>query len=124
MKLMFLLITVFGGINTGFTQTKSFREVLVFAPEGISEKLDQQLKILKSDPKGLQERDIKISENRLTPENLARYKNFTLSKQNFTFILIGKDGGEKYRSTEVVSLVKLYSLIDAMPMRKYELGNQ
>ena len=120
----FLLITILGSINTGFSQSKSYREVLVFAPAGLSEKLDQQLKILKSDPKGLQERDIKLSVVKLTPENLSKYKNLNLSKQHFTFILIGKDGGEKFRSTEVVSLVKLYGLIDAMPMRKYELRKQ
>ncbi|TKC00674.1 DUF4174 domain-containing protein [Pedobacter cryophilus] len=122
--LFFLWLITFGSLNTAFSQSQIYREVLVFAPEGFSEKLEKQVKILKSDSKGLQERDIKLSVYRITSKTLTRYKNLNLSKQNFTFILIGKDGGEKFRSTEVVSLVKLYSLIDAMPMRKYEMRKQ
>ncbi|MGI4806175.1 MAG: DUF4174 domain-containing protein [Janthinobacterium lividum] len=35
--------------------------------------------------------------------------------------MIGKDGGEKLRSNQAVSLEKLYNTIDDMPMRKNEM---
>lgn len=37
-----------------------------------------------------------------------------------TFILIGKDGGEKARQTGALQLKKFFALIDTMPMRKRE----
>jgi hypothetical protein len=37
---------------------------------------------------------------------------------------VGKDGGEKLRSDTVVSPEQLFSIIDAMPMRKDEMKNQ
>lgn len=39
----------------------------------------------------------------------------------FTFILIGKDGGQKLRSEESISIDLLTSKIDSMPMRKREM---
>lgn len=42
----------------------------------------------------------------------------------FQFILIGKDGGVKLRSTEVVGMKHLFALIDGMPMRKAEMKRQ
>ena len=43
------------------------------------------------------------------------------SGEAFTFLLIGKDGTEKMRSEKVVSMSRLFSLIDAMPMRRAEI---
>ena len=42
----------------------------------------------------------------------------------FEVILLGLDGGEKYRSTGVVAPDKLFALIDAMPMRAREIRNK
>lgn len=39
----------------------------------------------------------------------------------FSFILIGKDGGVKLRSDELVSTQDLFGLIDSMPMRRNEM---
>jgi hypothetical protein len=36
-------------------------------------------------------------------------------------VLVGKDGGEKFRSTEPVLAEKLFDLIVAMPMRRREV---
>ncbi len=40
------------------------------------------------------------------------------------FILIGKDGGEKSRQRETLKLTKWFTLIDAMPMRRDEVGRR
>ena len=40
------------------------------------------------------------------------------------FILIGKDGGEKSRQRETLKLAHWFTLIDAMPMRRDEIGRR
>ena len=42
-------------------------------------------------------------------------------KEQATFILIGKDGGEKARQKKTLDLAKFFALIDTMPMRKSEM---
>ena len=42
--------------------------------------------------------------------------------KSFKVTLTGKDGGEKYSSTKILTLDKLYAIIDAMPMRKEEMS--
>lgn len=39
----------------------------------------------------------------------------------FGLSLVGKDGGEKFRSTNVVPVEDLFALVDAMPMRRREI---
>ncbi|MCV7348088.1 DUF4174 domain-containing protein [Mycolicibacterium rhodesiae] len=36
-------------------------------------------------------------------------------------VLIGKDGGEKLRVTDVPDLERIYAVIDGMPMRSNEI---
>lgn len=40
---------------------------------------------------------------------------------DFSTVLIGLDGGEKYRSKKVVKPKVFFDLIDAMPMRRQEM---
>jgi hypothetical protein len=54
-------------------------------------------------------------------ENPEIAERFGLADAGFTLLLIGKDGGEKLRSGEVVSPDRLIRLIDSMPMRKDEM---
>jgi hypothetical protein len=39
---------------------------------------------------------------------------------SFAVVLVGKDGGEKRRSNDVVAVEELFAQIDAMPMRQSE----
>ena len=45
----------------------------------------------------------------------------TTNDQSFRILLIGKDGGIKYKSNQYVSLIQLFKLIDSMPMRQDEM---
>ncbi len=45
-------------------------------------------------------------------------------EQDFAFLLIGKDGGDKLESKEPVSKDRLFKLIDSMPMRMREMREQ
>jgi len=59
----------------------------------------------------------------LTGQAAAR-RRFHVRPTDFTVILIGKDGGEKLRSHQPISLDTLRSTIDAMPMRQEEMRSQ
>ena len=45
-------------------------------------------------------------------------------KENFEVILIGLDGGIKLRQTDVLTKEALFSIVDAMPMRRNELSTK
>ncbi|MDG4667193.1 DUF4174 domain-containing protein [Mycobacterium sp. 236(2023)] len=46
---------------------------------------------------------------------------FAIDDDAFTVLLIGKDGGEKRRVSDVPDLQAIYALIDGMPMRSREM---
>ncbi|GAL90474.1 DUF4174 domain-containing protein [Jejuia pallidilutea] len=46
------------------------------------------------------------------------------TKQGFSIVLIGLDGGEKYKSNTVEKPDVFLNLIDTMPMRRQELRNR
>jgi hypothetical protein len=45
---------------------------------------------------------------------------FQVDPSEFTIILVGKDGGEKFRSHKPISVLKLDALVDSMPMGQQE----
>ncbi len=67
----------------------------------------EQLRLLNADTAGLKERDVVVKQHLNAPQ--------------FRVLLKGKDGGIKYSSTKILTLAKLYAIIDAMPMRKEEM---
>ena len=87
--------------------TNPNRILNIYAKDKSDASYQEQMKIFAADPKGLKERDLVIKEH------------FGVS--NFKITLTGKDGGEKYTSKSVLTLKKLYGIIDVMPMRKDEM---
>ncbi len=79
----------------------------VYAKNAYDPNFIEQLRLLKAEPRGLKERDVVIRQHFGIP--------------GFKITLTGKDGGEKYRSTKILTLTQLYAIIDAMPMRKQEM---
>ena len=122
--LMPLIFCTFIGLAPEKSNEQSFREIILFAYADDDQSLKKQLEILNSDPRGLTERDLKISVKIWAKERGIIHQKFKITKNQFAFILIGKDGGEKYRSFNIVTKQKLYSIIDAMPMRRYEMKNR
>lgn len=101
---------------------ESPRQVLLFYTNSGLEKQKSQMAILDASRKGIQERDIKVYHYSSARKDLSEWKRWNVDSANaFTFILVGRDGGEKLRSSEVVNAEKLFGLIDAMPMRKDEM---
>ena len=119
-----LIISTFISLNPDKNTSQNFREIILFANADDDKLLKKQLEILNSDPKGLAERDLKISVKIWVKDKGITHQKFKIAKNKYALVLIGKDGGEKYRSFSVVTKQKLYSIIDAMPMRKYEMKNR
>ncbi len=112
-----ILFILFGS----FAQQNQQRNIWIFATEAGNASFITQKSIWAKDAAGLKERDIQVHEVIGLKANQAVFKKYKASAQKFTFVLFGKDGGEKLRSHEPVSLEKLYQTIDDMPMRKAEM---
>lgn len=115
------------------------RVLLVFAPASSAPQFTKQQELLKNRASDLMDRDLIVipvlttwttADSGLRDENVpftsqAEQNNlrhrFNTNTQTFTVILLGKDGGEKLRSSTPVTMEKLAALIDSMPMRQQEL---
>ena len=94
------------------------RKLYIFGEEQHSSLVQHQLKLLYEDSSGLVEREIQI----ITVSNKSSlWKAFHVMPVAYAVVLIGKDGGEKYRANQLLQPATLYSIIDAMPMRKNEI---
>ena len=54
----------------------------------------------------------------------ALYRSYKQTDGPFEIVLIGLDGGVKWRQTELLPCDKLFSIIDGMPMRRAEIQNK
>jgi hypothetical protein len=121
-----------------------YRPVLVFAPS-TTHKFIQQMRILAQGGVPMYDRNVitvplplhednkpwgvvfngnyDIGRMPLTEQTAAR-RRFHVRPNDFTVILIGKDGGEKLRAHQPISLDTLRSTIDAMPMRQEEMRSK
>ena len=97
------------------------RHIWLFTTDAGNASFTAQKSILNKDAAGLKERDILVHEVIGLKANETLFKKYKAPAPGFTFILTGKDGGEKLRSNKAVGLEKLYAIIDAMPMRKAEM---
>ena len=97
------------------------RVLIIYAPLGSEEQLARQEELLRSRDRELEERDVAQIVLRSRAEDAKIAARFELPEANFAVLLIGKDGGEKLRSRDVVSPETLFRLIDSMPMRQEEM---
>ena len=104
---------------TSFNTFQDKRQLLIFTDNADNSYLKEQQKILNADPKGIKDRDIEVRVFYLNRDK-AKFEEKNI-KGTFTVILVGKDGGDKMRTSKPIVLQKLYSTIDAMPMRKSEM---
>lgn len=93
------------------------RPILVFAASEDDPRLAEQLALFEAERPGLEERrNVVIVDTDAGSALRDRFR-----PEGFTVILVGLDGGEKYRTGAVVEPATLNRLIDAMPMREREL---
>lgn len=110
------------------------RILLVFSPDE-STNIEKQLSVFSKHQEGMQERDLLVFEitngsvhhpdggrdGKKVADNLR--DKYRIAENQFSVILIGKDGTEKLRQNEVLDAETLFTIIDAMPMRKQEIKN-
>lgn len=118
MRFILLLALSFFTMATALAQYNSKRQVIIFgSPQ--SKPVMQQLALLKKEAAGVEERDIEIT---LAPKEMKWHKKYNVAPSDtFTLLLIGKDGGEKYRVGKPTAAQELFAIIDAMPMRQSEM---
>ena len=92
------------------------RQLLIFGAN--QPEFKSQLQLLKQDSVGMTDRDLLVYTYK---DGSSFHKKYAVKPGQFTIILIGKDGGEKFRSYTVVKPETLFALIDSMPMRKAEM---
>ncbi|WP_271199873.1 DUF4174 domain-containing protein [Methylopila turkensis] len=110
------------------------RPVVVFAPAPDAPQAMDQLKRLRADREGLESRDMPVfvvGRKRVTtlaggsaPATLdasSLREAYGVGDDAFAVVLVGKDGGEKLRSSEPLGVGRLFEVVDEMPMRRREM---
>lgn len=100
------------------SQFVNYRQLLIFGSEIHSALVTKQKALLNNVKAGVVERDIKIT---VVPAASELNKEYKIKPGTFIVILVGKDGSEKHRSVAVLQPQKLFTIIDAMPMRRSEM---
>ena len=108
------------------------RVLLVFTPDNSHINYQRQNIILSKIAAGMDERNITTiaamangmllinnNEQSQTADNF--YQRYAVTEKQFRVILIGKDGKVKLDRNKPVFAEELFALIDAMPMRLYEM---
>lgn len=131
-----LLSAMAASAQSGIVSLRGLRDtsrpLLIFAPSPSDPQLQIQLRTLRENAAAVAERDVVVialpyQSPSPTPATLtddgatAARRRFHVAPPYFTVILIGKDGGEKLRTHQPISLDTLRSTIDAMPMRQEEM---
>ncbi len=111
----YLLLVLVLMINVSF-QDLTPRRLLLFGKGQFA--FQTQMRWLEKDSLGVAEREIKIESIEFNSELAKRYH---VKSGQFTVLLIGRDGGEKYRAHEPVTTKRLFGIIDAMPTRQLEI---
>ncbi len=97
------------------------RKLLVFG-NGDCSMLLKQVEIFSKSKDAMNERDIVIEQFCHNEKNKNKFNSCNIpSDSSFTLLLIGRDGGEKFRSYKLVSAKAIFDMVDAMPMRIQEM---
>ncbi|MBU3750415.1 MAG: DUF4174 domain-containing protein [Mycobacterium sp.] len=110
------------------------RPLLLFAPTDSDPRLVETLRLLAASQCDIADRDMVLG--RIVTEGTSTLdgqfvdtdqaqrlrSEFGIGANSFSVVLIGKDGGEKMRVTDVPDLAAIYAVIDGMPMRGREMN--
>ena len=99
------------------------RVVVMSAPGPGDPHLMRQRALLAAVPDGMRDRDLVVLEAvGGTAEARSLRARLGLPDTAFRVVLVGKDGGTKLNSATPLPAETLFSTIDAMPMRRDEMG--
>ncbi len=97
------------------------RQLFIFGKETNQSVVLQQIQMLDSEADGVKERSLKIT---VVEKAHPLYREYQVKSGQFTVILVGKDQTEKHRTHNLLYTEELFAIIDAMPMRKAEMGKK
>lgn len=107
---------------------RNSRRLLIFTPNTSNEDYVEQHRLLRNHETGFEERDLttvlvsETGDDSITPDESAEARGkYGVETGGFAVVLLGKDGTEKFRSSEPMSANELFERIDAMPMRRREM---
>ena len=99
------------------------RRLLLFAPSPENGPFALQRRLLQGHEPAIEDRDLTVEVFfDGTEEAAAAHREFGVEPGAFAAVLVGKDGTAKLRSRDPVPPQDLFDLIDAMPMRRREIG--
>ena len=111
------------------------RPLLLFAPMENDPRLVETLDLIEASRCDFIDRDmvlgVVVADGKSTldgqvmdvNESKRLAKQYAVGADAFAVVLIGKDGGEKWRSNAVPDLQTIYDAIDGMPMRSSEMNS-
>ena len=115
-----ILLSLLIAANTK-QQFLPYRQLLIFDNDTSLSLVQQQMQLLNQEVMAIKERDIQI---KIVDKDNPLYKKYNAKPALFTVLLIGKDGGEKYRTNTLLEPKQLFALVDAMPLRKDEMRSK
>lgn len=132
LRVLLLLVLMSGTIEAQELDKHRWehRLLVVFTSEFNTAEVQEQLEVLELAKGDLEDRKLKvytISEDKFRfgfteiDHPVTKKRNIT---KPFEIVLIGLDGGEKYRSDEVQPMETFNELIDQMAMRRNEIKNK
>lgn len=117
----FLILTFLFFLSSN-VDAQRIRRLLIFANDSTNVQVKTQRELLESDKKGIEDRDIWIAVFH-EPKTFRRmYDHYDVGRSDFFIILVDKDGEEKIRSEELVTLKELYEVIDGVVVKKEDGG--
>ncbi|MCC0807961.1 DUF4174 domain-containing protein [Methylobacterium sp. W2] len=101
------------------------RVLLIVAPESGDPRIEAQRREARARRADYAERDLVLVEAIGTGAEADRIRaRFGIGARDFRVVLVGKDGGAKLSEAVPIPAARLFSTIDAMPMRRDEQGRR
>ncbi|MBI1225200.1 MAG: DUF4174 domain-containing protein [Bacteroidetes bacterium] len=99
------------------------RRLLLFAGDSTNSDLKIQREWLQADSAGVVQRDIWIAIFADARTFRRMYDHHDVDRDEFTLVLMRKDGTQQFRSEKPVPLKDLFEIIDSPPAQAVEIGN-
>lgn len=99
------------------------RRLLLFAGDTTNADLQLQRQMLQADSAGVVNRDIWIAVFADARTFRRMYDHYDVDRDEFTLVLLKKDGSEQLRSEKPMPLKELFELIDKTPAQATEIGD-
>ncbi|MBK8564502.1 MAG: DUF4174 domain-containing protein [Saprospiraceae bacterium] len=123
MKKLFLVILFAAALASVQANAQGVRRMLLFAGDTSNADLKLQRQWLRADSAGVVQRDIWIAVFN-DPRTFRRmYDYHDVDKDEFTLVLLRKDGTEQFRSEKPMPTNELFELIDSPAAAPVQMGN-